>query len=68
MKFMDKFIRTVEGALQKKINKAPQDVDFVRQNSPPDERDAESVEADSVGENAVVLCDIGERRSDAGNN
>jgi hypothetical protein len=68
MKFMDKFIRTVEGALQKKINKAPQDVDFVRQSSPPDERDAESVEADSAGENAVVLCDIGERRSDAGNN
>jgi hypothetical protein len=68
MKFMDKFIRTVEGALQKKVNKAPQDVDFVRQNSPPDERDAESVEADSAGENAVLLCHTGQRKSDAGNN
>jgi hypothetical protein len=68
MKFIDKFIRTVEGALQKKITRAPQDVDFVRQSSPPDERDAESVETGSAGENAAVLCDIGERGSKAGNN
>ena len=62
MKFIDKFIRTFEGALQKKlINSAAQDIDLVRQNSPPDERDADIAEAGGGSETTPSLSEAVEQ-------
>jgi hypothetical protein len=41
MRFIDKFVRTVKGALPKKMVDRPE---FLRQNTPPDEREAEIAE------------------------
>ena len=69
MKFIDNFVRTLEGALQKsRINKSPQDVDFVRQNSPPDERDADIAEAGGDSEIMPGLSGAAEQESGRANN
>jgi len=51
MRFKDKFVRTVENALHWKSS-PPHDRYVDRQNSPPDERDAEFAEAREANEAA----------------
>ncbi len=48
MRFKDKFVRTVEKALH--WNSYPHDRHIYRQNSPPDERDAEFAEECAANE------------------
>jgi hypothetical protein len=49
MRFKDKFVRTVENALHWKSS-PPHDSYVDRQNSPPDERDAEFAEANEAAD------------------
>jgi hypothetical protein len=51
MRFIDKFVRTVKGALQKKVIDRPE---FLRQNTPPDEREAEIAEECETAETKSV--------------
>jgi len=63
MKFIDKFIKTVEGALQKRRKGVTPDLDIVRQNTPPDDHDAELSEADGVEKGVLSLCGAGKPES-----
>lgn len=64
MKFIDKFVRTLEGALHKEgMTRSTQDVGFVRQSSPPDERDAEIAEACSANEAAPSREPVEQQKS-----
>jgi hypothetical protein len=67
MKFLDKFVRTFEGAVQKRhVNRTIQEPDFVRQGSPPDERQAEMAEAGQTDEPAPVCEAVAEKKLAAG--
>ncbi len=68
MKFIDKFIKTVEGALQKRRDGVARDLDIVRQNTPPDDHDAELSEADGIEEGVLSLSGAGKPESNSRGN
>jgi hypothetical protein len=63
MKFIDKFIRTVEIAFRKSPSSGePKDMDIDKQNTPPDDHDAEMDEA--AREYESVLSGVGAQGRD----
>jgi hypothetical protein len=65
MKFIDKFIRTVEIALRRSPSSPEaKDMDIDKQNTPPDDHDAEMDEA--AYEHESVLSGVGAHGSDTG--
>jgi len=65
MKFVDKFVRRLEVSLHKQpTTAAGYDGEFIRQRTPPDEREAERDEANDCNEPVIEQGDAvnGERR------